>query len=300
MFEIRVPASSANLGPGFDCFGLALQLYLKVTVEPLAGPGWFITLAGEGAELLPANEQNLIARVATVVAYSERTALPGLRLHIENQIPLSRGLGSSAAAITAGIALYEALAERELAPAQFFHYALQFENHADNISAARFGGFTLACARDDGAYITLKQPWPEAVRALVAIPDAHINTEEARAALPRKYARADAVYNMQHALLLQAALAQGRLDLIGAALNDRFHQPYRAKLAPGLTEALAVRARGLLGVVISGSGPTVLALAHENFDTISTALQQAFSSRGVSARTTLLAIDQQGRSIRRY
>jgi homoserine kinase len=298
MFDIKVPASSANLGPGFDCFGLALQLYLSINVEIApSGADWQITVEGEGAHQLPEGKQNLIARVASAAASAEQLALPSLRLNIHNDIPFSRGLGSSAAAITAGIAIVEALSGHEFELEKFFHYALQFESHADNLSAARMGGFTLVCNASDGRCLALKKSWPSELKVLVVIPEYRLNTERARAALPENYRRADAVFNMQHSLLLQTAIAEGRLELIGEALNDRFHQPYRAHLIPGLAEALAVRVPGLSGVALSGSGPTLLALATENFDTISAELQNAFAPHGISARSCLLNVDHHGRSI---
>src|SRR6185369_14754159 len=143
MVKIKVPASSANLGPGFDCFGLALKLYLSLSMETApTGTGWQIIIDGDGAGQLPTDEKNLIAQVAKSVAASEQFVLPPLRLRIENQIPLARGLGSSAAAITAGISIVEALLGREFDLNSFFQHALKFENHADNLSAARMGGFT--------------------------------------------------------------------------------------------------------------------------------------------------------------
>src|SRR5262249_54652530 len=136
MFEIRVPASSANLGPGFDCFGLALQLYLTVYTES-SSEGWSVKVEGEGANQLPADNRNLMARAAISTAESEGIILPALKLHVKNEIPLARGLGSSAAAITVGIGIAEAVSEREFGIDKFLHYALRFENHADNLTAAR-------------------------------------------------------------------------------------------------------------------------------------------------------------------
>ncbi|MEW6733799.1 MAG: homoserine kinase, partial [Acidobacteriota bacterium] len=283
---------------GFDCFGLALQLYLRVTVEerPIDN-GWQLSLIGEGSSLLPTDERNLIARVAYTTATAEKVTLPGLHMLVHNDIPLARGLGSSAAAITAGIAIVEAITGRELPMEKFFQYALTFENHADNLAAARCGGFTLACAAINKNYIAIRQAWPERLHAIAIIPDFPLDTESARSLLPSTYTRADTVFNLQHALLLQAALAEGDLELICEALTDRLHQPYRATLVPGLSEALTVRLPGLIGVTLSGSGPTLLALATENFDTISVTLQDVFAQQGVFAQAKLLTIDMQGRSI---
>jgi homoserine kinase len=296
MFEIQVPASSANLGPGFDSFGLAFKRYLllKVHVVPTESE---ITLTGEGATSLANNDENLILRVARRVAQEEKFTLPPLKLYINNEIPLSRGLGSSSAAIIAGITIVEALKQDYFATEKFFYYALQFENHADNLAAARYGGFVLTCVTNRGEYLVLKQPWPTQLQPIVVIPDFTLDTTQARSVLPIHYSRADVVFNLQHALLLQAALAQGNLALLQEASRDRLHQPYRAPLVGGLVDALSLRLPGLHAVMLSGSGPSLLALATDNFTAISDALVEIFAKQKISAQATLLAIDQEGRKI---
>ena len=298
MFKITVPASTANLGAGFDCLALALQCYLSVTGELIdTNSPWQLTLEGEGAASLPANEQNFIIQVAQQVAQALSVHLPSLHLTINNQIPLSRGLGSSAAAITAGIAIVEAVMAQELRATKFYQLATRFEPHADNLAAARSGGFTLACQAENGNFITLKQPWPPEIQALVAIPEFELATTQARAVLPTSYSREAAIFNIQHALLLQGALAQGHYHLLTEALKDRIHQPFRAPLVPGLVEALQLSMPGLLGVVLSGAGPTLLALATDNFSAIAQELIAIFATYQLGAQTTCLEIDQQGRKI---
>lgn len=297
MWQIRVPASSANLGPGFDCFGLALKRYLSINAALSNDEHFHLTITGEGADILPTDESNFIVRVARTVAASENIALPNMRLQIHSDIPLARGLGSSAAAITAGIALVEAFAGKEFDTTKFFHHSEQFEKHADNLSAARFGGFTLVCRSAQDDTILIKQHWPEKIAALVVIPAFKVDTESARGVLPQNYSRADAIFNLQHALLLQAALAKGEYQLLKEALHDRWHQPYRAPLVAGLTEALSLDHPGLLGVALSGSGPTLLALAIDNFHAIGNALVAIFAAHQINAQATLLEIDPDGRQI---
>lgn len=296
MFQIKVPASSANLGAGFDCFGLALQLYLTVRCKPNKDQNNHkIELSGQGRESLPNNENNLILRVANFVAQSEQIDLPKLYLQVENQLPLARGLGSSAGAIVAGVGVVEAILEKNFSSEKFFHYATKFENHPDNIAAARYGGFTIAVGDKD--VLAIKQKWPDKIKALVTIPNFELDTQKARGVLPASYSRSDAVFNLQHALLFQASIMQENYNLISTALQDRWHQPFRAPLVPGLEQALALEMPGLLGIALSGSGPTLLALATENFAAIAENLKQIFACHNITAETKLLEIDQQGRTI---
>lgn len=297
MFEIKVPATSANLGAGFDCFGLALQLYLTVKGKASSSGNWEINVSGQGVNVLPKNETNLIARVANFVASAEGISLQALSLEVENNIPLARGLGSSAAAIVSGIAVVEAIRGQEFEENKFFHYATEFENHPDNIAAARYGGFTIAAGSSKNQVLVVKQPWPAKIKALVTIPDFLLDTQKARSVLPTNYSRSDAVFNLQHALLFQSALVQENYDLIGEALLDKWHQPFRAPLVPGLEQALVLEMPGLLGVALSGSGPTLLALVTENFDKIAEALKETFAKHNISAETKLLEINTQGRII---
>ncbi len=298
MIEIKVPASSANLGAGFDCFGLALELFLTLEID--FADSWKVELFGQGANTLPTTEKNLILKVARFVADAEGVSLPALHIKIDNQIPLARGLGSSAAAIVAGISIVEAIEEKDFPTNKFFHYAKAFENHFDNTSAARYGGFTLALESSVDEVLILKQAWPEQIKTLVTIPDFQLNTEKARSVLPANYSRKDAVFNLQHALLFQAALMQEKFDLISEAILDCWHQPFRAPLVPGLEQALRLKIPGLLGTALSGSGPTLLALTTENFDEIAKSLVKIFAQHNIDAETKLLSVDKQGRTIKQY
>lgn len=294
MFRIRVPASTANLGPGFDCLSLALSLYMEITAE--VSSRWALELEGEGASTLPRDDRNLIVRVAKATAASAGLTLQPMRLCVVNTIPPSRGLGSSAAAITAGIALVEAQMGTEFPLKEFFKHARVFENHADNLAAARLGGFTLCC-EEQGEMLAIKHEWPEQVRIVALIPAFELDTQKSRSALPSHYSRADAVFNLQHALLLQSALLTGRLDQVSTAMQDRLHQPYRAALVPGLKDALELRMPGLLATALSGSGPTLVAFVVENDDVIASALQNIFSLHQISSQTRILHIDTEGRKI---
>jgi homoserine kinase len=303
--EIIVPASTSNLGASFDTCGLALALYLKVDVEE-SESGFEVITTGEGAGLVPRDESNLVARVARSVAESRGKPISGARLFVDNRIPLARGLGSSSAAIVAGISVYETLAGERLNEEEFFSYALGFEEHGDNLAPSLLGGLVVACIVDrDGharSLVTVKRAWPEQIKIILVIPEFEMETARMRAALPQSLPLADAVFNVQRAALLQAAISEKRFELLGEALRDRLHQPYRAPLAPGLKEALklneeAGRMTGLLGVALSGAGSTVAAFITENGDEIAASLRAPMEAAGLQARTLEVAVDNRGRVI---
>jgi homoserine kinase len=310
--EIVVPASTSNLGASFDTCGLALALYLHIEVEPHAG-GFEIIPTGEGAEKVPLDESNLIIRAARYVAAERsrgRKDLPGARLRVDSQIPLSRGLGSSSAAIIAGISVYEALSGDRLNEDDFFDYALHFEGHGDNLAPSTLGGMVVAVVKEYIDYsgterrslIAVKRPWPEAIKVILCIPEIEMETAKMRAVLPQMVTRHDAIYNLQRGALLQAALAEHRFELLNEALRDRLHQPYRAPLAPGLSAVLKLNDEtgkypGLLGVAISGAGSTLIAFATENCEKIAEAMKTRLASGGVNSRTMEVKVDHRGRII---
>jgi homoserine kinase len=303
--EIVVPASTSNLGASFDACGLALALYLRVEVEE-GGDRFEVIARGEGASTVPRDESNLIARVARSVAQLRGKPIGGARLLVNNQIPLARGLGSSSAAIVAGISLYETLAGERLSEEEFFSHALGFEEHGDNLAPSLLGGLVVACIVDKGNHnrslVTVKRAWPERVKIILVIPEFEMETARMRRALPENLPLADAVFNIQRAALLQAAISEKRFDLIGEALRDRLHQPYRAPLAPGLGDVLklneeAGRMRGLLGVALSGAGSTVAAFITENGEEIARSLRAPLEAAGLRARTLEVAVDNRGRVI---
>ncbi|HXG68238.1 MAG TPA: homoserine kinase [Blastocatellia bacterium] len=298
MAVIRVPATAANLGPGFDCHGLALSLYLTVEVEPSEEPFGTFTFRGEGAqELGGAAEENLIFQAMRFAAEREGVPLQPARLRVTNEIPLARGLGSSAAAIVAGLSAFEAVTGARLPEGKLLAYATAIEGHSDNVAAALLGSFVVSCTGDGGEVLAARVAWPDDVRAVVVIPEFKVRTEQARAVVPGTVSRADAVYNLQRAALTVAALAGGRFELLREAMRDRLHQPHRAALVPGLEDVLQIEADGLLGIALSGSGPTVIALASHNFDGIAAAISERFAARDIRCRSLSLEVDEQGREI---
>ena len=294
-FEVRLPGSTSNLGAGLDCFGLALQLYLTIraSVAAQATPRCRVRVVGtrESAEL-PRTDENLIYRAMAYAARLEGVTLPPLRLAVLNQILLSRGLGSSAAAIVGGVKLCGLVCNREIPDEKVLEYATRFEGHPDNVAATLFGGFVITCLANDGAVLALKRPWPAELEIVVVSPHFHVVTKLAREALPRVVTRADAVHNLQRSGLFVAALAERRYDLLWEAMRDRLHQERRQSLVPGLAEVLALpRMPGLLGMALSGAGPSVLALATDNFDEISEAIAECFRRYKISTTWRRLKID---------
>jgi homoserine kinase len=304
---IIVPASTSNLGASFDTCGLALSLYLRVEVEPHE-KGFEIVLSGEGAEKLPRDESNLIVRAALHTAQQRARKISGARLRIDSQIPLSRGLGSSSAAIIAGISIYEALSGERLSEEEFFDYALHFEGHGDNLAPSMLGGMVVAAVREYVDYtgaerrslVAVKRRWPEEIGIVLCIPEVEMETARVRAVLPQMVTRHDAIYNLQRAALLQAALSERRFDLLSEALRDRLHQPFRAPLAPGLSEVLKLNDEtdahpGLLGVAISGAGSALIAFVMGNCEAIADTMSARMAACGVKARAMEVKVDNRGR-----
>ncbi len=296
---VRVPASSGNLGSGFDCCGLALKLYLDVKAEvaPRAKQRCRIRMRGEGSGKLKTLSacENLIYRAMRFTAEQEGLNLPPMRLAVHNQIPLASGLGSSGAAIIAGIGLCCEICRHKVPIKTILRYATEIEGHADNVAAALLGGFVINCIKDDGTVLAAKKFWASGIKVIVVTPDFVVETKHARTILPATINRRDAVYNMQRVALLSTALENHDYDLLWEAMQDRLHQAQRAKLVPGLTEALATPpSPGLLGIALSGSGPSVLALASNHFDEIGQQITDCFHKHDLKTTVRMLEVDDLG------
>jgi homoserine kinase len=297
-FEVRVPASTSNLGPGFDCFGLALKLYLTVTATaiPDAPEPCRVTITGaKENEALPRNAVNLIYRAMSFTAQRVGASLPPLDLRVHNEIPLASGLGSSAAATVAGIKLATLITAHQIADQTVLNYATEFEGHPDNVAASLYGGFLVNCTSGDGTVLSAKLEWPSHIRILVVSPHSQLSTHVARAALPRTVSRVDAVHTLQRTALFTAALAQHRYDMLWTAMRDRLHQPHREALVPGLAEALALpRMPGLVGLALSGAGPSIVALVDGNEEAIGSAIANCFKAHKIDATVRVLDADNAG------
>lgn len=290
--HVRVPATSANLGPGFDALGLALALHNEV--EAAEADGVTVRVVGEGAGRLPGGPDNVVARGVRLAFDAAGRAFKGVALTCVNRIPPARGLGSSAAAWVGGLVAGNALLGDPLDRAALLTLAARAEGHPDNVAAALLGGLTVSCAVGDRVTaVTL--PVPPDVRWVVLVPAVSSSTAEARAVLPASVPRADAVFNVQRVALLLAALATGRPALLPAALDDRLHQPYRRRLFPWM-EAVADAARGAgaLGCVLSGAGPSLLAPALGDPEPVARAMQAALGAAGIAGTAHVHTVDVHG------
>jgi homoserine kinase len=290
--EIVVPGSISNLGPAFDTLSVAIDVYLKVRVVALL-PESPDTIATTFAGAAPAGDN----RIETAFRYArERLGqpAPGVRLEVESDIPVRAGLGSSGAATVAGLRLYELLTGARTND-DWLPLARDVEGHPDNVAAALLGGMTLSCQDDDGRVTARSWTWPVDVQFVVVTPDVPLETAFARRILPSTVPMRDAVFNLQRALLLVRALDTARYDDLGEALRDRWHQPFRAPHVPGLVEALALEHPALLGVCLSGAGPSVVALARRRQSGEAAAVMQGLYERlGVPHRVRVLSAHRAG------
>lgn len=287
-FEVSAPASSANLGAGFDAVALALDLRLSARVRELGGGAsseW-----SYGGPQAPTHDglRGCVERGIVRIA----PAAPPLAVHLDNAIPLGAGLGSSAAAHAIGVAIGARLVDRPPDDDLQVRMVAELEGHPDNALATWYGGAVVAAEGDDGLTVARFAPLP--LRAVLAVPTITLPTAQARALVPGSYSRADAVHNVQRAALLGAALASGRTDLLRAAVRDRLHQPYRAAAIPGLSAMLALDDPALVALALSGAGPSVLALVRGEPERIGRALCAIFAAHGVASHPLVLGLAADG------
>lgn len=294
--HVRIPATSANLGPGFDALGLALALYNEVVAEEREGVS--VKIEGEGADRLARDGANVVARGVKLAYEAAGRAFPGCALECMNRIPTARGLGSSAAAWVGGLVAGNALLGSPLSREALLGLAARAEGHPDNVAAAIFGGLTVSCGTPEGV-TAVSVPVPNSFAWVVLVPEVTSATAEARALLPRSVPREDAVFNVQRVALLLASLQAARPAALSVALEDRLHQPYRLKLFPWMpTVATAARAAGALGCVLSGAGPSLLAVVAGDGAAVGRAMEAALSRAGVRGRAQILDVDVAGTSSR--
>jgi homoserine kinase len=292
---VRVPATTANLGSGFDCLGMALEVHNTITAQVLPS-GLDVRISGEGEESLRWGEENRVLRALRLVYRQTGRRLPGLRLDLENAIPLGRGLGSSAAATVGGLVAANTLCENALTNEQLLILAVRLEGHPDNVAPALLGGLVVAITEGE-RLVCAPVPVPPGLMAACFVPDFAMATEAARRVLPRQVDLADAVYNVGRAALLVAAFATGRPDLLDEATGDRLHQPYRQAIFPGMKVLFhAARSAGAQGVFLSGSGSTILALAvgQERAEAVAQAMGAAAQAEGISGKTLVARVAAQG------
>ncbi len=254
-------------------------------------------MKGRDAALITTDEDNLIWHTALRVASDCGERLPLVELEIDNDIPLGRGLGSSAAALTAGVVIAEKLLGLNWKPLRILNEAAHIEGHPDNVAACVLGSVVASAIDSGGAARAVRIEMPERFRVAVVVPDFMLPTSKARAALPDSYTKAEAVFNIQRSALLVAALASGNVAAFPTALEDRLHQPHRAKLVPGLEEILRLRAPGLLGCTLSGAGPSVLVWYERGFEQVCELVRQIFAMHRHDSEVLATEVSQDGYSI---
>ena len=287
IMRVRAPATSANLGAGFDTLGMALSLYNIVTIKQILPPGEFVSeVCGEGVREITGVESNLIIQSYLEACSTWNISEPkGFIMHSDNAIPLCRGLGSSASAVVSGVLIANELNGVKASEADLLHIMTKIEGHPDNVAPCFLGGMTVGCwDGNDLRYVKLP-PLPYDMYVVVAVPNVKVNTSDARKSLPEMVNFKDAVFNLGRAALMTAAWATGQWDMLSWGMDDRLHQQYRAKLFPG-GDVIVDRVRsipGCLGVAISGSGPSVIALSRGKPRKVAEAMCRTFSEHGVDS-----------------
>lgn len=294
--RVRVPATTANMGPGFDCLGMALSLYNEIEMS-LSPQDCLIQVEGEGAGDIPRDQRNIVWCAARRVFQEVGQEVPGLSIKLINGIPTSRGLGSSAAAIVGGLLAANELTGQKLDQERLLALATEMEGHPDNVAPALLGGIVISVAQGGAVHYLRIQP-PQDLTTVVAIPDFHLSTSAARKVLPQSVPLKDAVFNLSRAALLVGALCEGRFDLLTVASQDVLHQPYRAKLIPGMEQVIqAAGEAGALSVTLSGAGPTVIALCNTLAEDIARTMQQTFVDHAVQSRVQVLKPAVEGSTV---
>jgi len=296
MVKVKVPASTSNLGSGFDTFGLALQLYLSVEMDTISN-GLQIFNSGEGSSEIANDESNLVFKAVEKLFQTTGNKLPGLKIKTNNEIPLQRGLGSSGAAIIAGLMCANYLLESNLTNDEILSLAVDIEGHPDNVSACLYGGLTINCL-DDVKIITKKISVDEHLNCVLLIPNDTISTKAAREALPETVSHRDAVFNLQRSALLTEAFMSKNYEILSIAMKDKLHQPFRKHLIPGYDDFEKTGyENGALGVCISGSGSSILGFAIHESERLEKAWQEKTRELNINARVVPLGCDNTGASI---
>ncbi len=278
-FSVSAPASSANLGPGFDAVGIALNLRMTARVKPSRR----FALEFVGNETAPTHDG--VEKLIISAMHRISSKLPSVTIEVDNRIPLGKGLGSSAAAAALGLAIAARASHNRVSHKDLAELLCNIEGHPDNALPAMYGGIIIAT--DATSYLRFTPM--SAMRIFVTIPELNFATAKARKLLPDRYDRNDVVFASQHAALLGAALASGEMAILGAAMQDRTHQPYRAKHIPGLTDALAIEHRDLFGIALSGAGPSLIAFTRPHANgALSDRIEACFAKAGIPSRTILL------------
>lgn len=301
--SVKVPATTANLGPGFDCLGLALPIYNTITVEEtiMPGTGVEINIIDETNEQdiisIPTDENNIVYKAIELLYNSIGQTPDELKITINTHIPIARGLGSSAAVAVGGLLAANKLLGSPADEAALLSIASEIEGHPDNVTPAIVGGFVLASLEEDGSVVYRKLPWPKDWKITVCIPDYELATDIARSVIPEEIPLKDAIFNLKRSAMLVEAVNSADEDLMKIALSDRLHQPYREKLVPGMKEIKEVLKHedNVMGCVLSGAGPALLVVSYgNNLNKIKEIISKTWLDMGVKSQVYTLDIEENG------
>ncbi len=292
--SVRTPATTANLGPGFDTLGLALKLYNTIEMEEIAS-GLDIQCGGVCSESIPLDAQNIVYKAALTVFRQAGWEPCGLKIILHNEIPSARGLGSSAAAVVGGAVAANKLCGDRLGEREILQICVGLEGHPDNVVPALVGGFVITTVTSSGHVEYIKVHPSPVIRAVAAVPSFELRTSDSRKVLPESFGFSDVVYNVGHAAFFVGAFITGNLSSLRFAMEDRLHQPYRESLIPGMRRVFeAAMSSGAQSVSISGSGPTLIAFVNSEDERVGNAMQSAWAQEGISSDIIHLELDTQG------
>lgn len=294
---VSVPGTTANCGPGFDSIGIACTIYNQIELELIERCGCNVVVFGEGQDFIPTDDRNIAVKAVKAVLKRIGYHDCGINLKLSNNIPLARGLGSSAAAIVGGLLAANEAIGNKLSRQEIFEMATEIEGHPDNVAPAIFGGITISVTKEDRPYCVSFMP-PSELIMVVAVPDFTLSTSKARQVLPLSVPFHDSVFNIGRTAMLIAGLCSGEYQHLKYALEDKLHQPYREALIPGMKEVFSAAVKfGAYGATISGAGPCLIAYTNKNGEEIGIGMVNAFAQAGIRAKSLILGIDQFGAKI---
>lgn len=293
----RIPASTTNLGPGFDVLGLALKLYSTVTLETV-GNNTEVVVTGVDVDKIPSTREHIAFQA--VESVFQRSGVPqpeGLKLSIANGIPAIRGLGGSGTAILGGLLTANVLCDNPFSRSELLNFATSIEGHPDNVAASLYGGMVISVQEGEKIH-TVQLECDPVLQVVLAIPQFTLSTQKARNILPKTVPFADAIYNISRSSLLVASIATGKLDMLSVAMKDRMHQPYRSTLIPGFNDVVeAATSAGALSIALSGAGPTIAAYCVNNTEQVGNQMQAAFKKHGIPCDIQILGADLEGAKV---
>ena len=290
---VTVPGSTANIGAGFDCLGIALSIYNRFEFE-IIDEGLKVEIEGEGADYLPADNNNVVVKSAEKIFKLCSDKTPSLKIKVKSNIPLARGLGSSATAIIGSMVAANYLCNNKLSEQELLSEIVKMEGHPDNVVASYFGGLTATCVAE-GKILYMKYNINKDVKLVLCIPDFKLSTEEARRAIPQIIPHKDAVFNLSRIPFIIDKLIKGDLEDLNYVIEDRLHQKYRERLIPHFSEVvLSAYNEGAKGVALSGAGPTILAITKDNSDEISEAMVNTFKKYNMVSKGLIIPPDNDG------